>query len=538
MKNPVLLMLAFALTFSSASGQINWGDYSQSFPGEIQESPSAVGLILAIRKENNAFWKLKNDIEHFVSLTKDPDFRKSRPSEMVARVTFDTAQAHFFLHGVNERNAREYQFHVTEYPGNRIVVPWGEIHAFTDSTVIQQSGMPLMAYLGGYRTKLGYTLIMDVRKADSKRIVATSMVGWEPVKPVITSIYTSATLDAFFRNLQSTWMPDKQSTGSFSSDFTVPSSNTNLVFKLEDGQFDKKQIQYELIRNERVYTAWRNNDYDNSFVWIKDCPPGDYVIKIRYSAQPHHVTEYRFNVEPLWYQTSLFRISAGILVAMLLGLSLLLIRQRRKARQEQIDKTRIQLELQVVYAQLNPHFIFNALSSIQALINKQDIQGANNYLSDFARLTRNSLLHSQKNEIALQEEIQTLDTYLRLEKLRFGFEYTIAVDPEMNIFETAIPALLLQPLVENAVKHGVGSLGEMGRIGLEFSRSGDAMVVILTDNGKGFGEQKPSQGLGLKLTRDRIALLNQLHQEWRITLEISDVIPAGARITLTFNQWF
>jgi two-component system LytT family sensor kinase len=538
MKKIALLILGGTLTFSPAIAQINWGDYSQSFPSEIQESPSAVGLILAIRKENNAFWELKKEITHFDSLGKDPEFRKSRPYEMVARTAFDTAQAHFFLHGVNPQNAERYQFQVTEYPGNRKLLPWSEIRKFTDSMLVRQSGMPEMAYLGGYKTKLGSMVIVDVRNTESKRIVATSMVAWESVKPEIVSIYTSETLDDFFRSLQASWIPDTHSSGSFSSDFSVPSSNTNLVFRLQDGRFSKNQIQYELVRDNQIYTAWRNNEYDNSFVWIKDCPPGKYIIKIRYSAQPQHVTERRFEVAPFWYQAKLFRISAGVFIAALVGLLFLMIRQRGQARQDKVDRTRIQLELQSVYAQLNPHFVFNALSSIQGLINKQDIQGANQYLSDFARLTRNSLLHSQKNEISLQEEMETLDTYLRLEKLRFGFAYTIMVDPHLNVSETIVPALLLQPLVENAVKHGVAALAENGKISLNVSRSGHAMMVVLSDNGNGFTEEPSNQGLGLKLTRDRIKLLNQLHPEWHITLEISSVIPSGSHITLTFKEWF
>ena len=541
MKKIRWILIGGLLAVASAQAQINWGDYSQSFPDEVQDNPQAVGLILAIRKENNSFWDIREKSKHTYTLEQDSAFRRVRPKELVARTTFDTAQAHFFLHGVGPKNAPLYQFRVMEYPGNRVLVPWHTVDRFTDSTLIHDSGEPEMAYLGGYRTSLGNMLIMDVRRLPGNRIVATSMIAWESIKPVITNIYTSESLDQFFKKLQSPWIPDNQPVGSLSPGFTVPSTNTNLVFLLKTGRFSKEQIQYELLRDGSVYTPWRNNEYDNNFVWIKDCPPGKYTINIRFSAQPSHIAQYRFNVARAWYQTNRVRSLAGAFVIALLGVCvflLLLVRQRRKTRHEAATKAKTQLELKAIYAQLNPHFVFNALSSIQGLINKQDIKGANNYLSDFARLMRESLHHSQKDELSLHQEIQTLDTYLKLEQLRFGFQYTITVDTAINAYETSMPVLLLQPLVENAVKHGVSSLQEKGYISLTVHQSGQNMLVTITDNGTGFTEDQSTKGVGLTLTRDRIALLNKLHPESPLTLALASNTPAGTQITLIFMHWF
>lgn len=541
MKKAAFLLIGGLLTIASAQAQINWGDYSQSFADKSRENPSTVGLILAVRKENNSFWEIRETSKHVHTLEQDASFRRLRPAKILARTTFDTARAQFFLEGAGPANAHLFQFRVTEYPSNRILVPWHSLNQFTDSTLIHQSGLPRMAYLGGYRTGLGSMLIMDVRKTATDQIVATSMVTWESIKPVITNIYTSENFDKFLKKLQSPWLPDNQPVGAMPPVLNVSSTNTNLVFLLENGHFRKEQIQYELIRNGSVYTPWRYNEYDNNIVWIKNYPPGNYVIKIRYSAQPQHIAEYRFDVAPVWYQTNLFRIIAGIFVAALLGACLFLllyIGQRRKTRQEEFTKNRLQLELKAIYAQLNPHFVFNALSSIQGLINKQDIQGANSYLSDFGRLMRESLKHSHQDELSLHEETQTLDTYLKLEQLRFGFQYKITVDPAINVYETDIPLLLLQPLVENAVKHGVASLQEKGYIDVNVSRSDDAMIITITDNGKGFADDQITPGLGLKLTRDRIDLLNKLRSECPIALSIRHSSPAGTQLILTFNHWF
>lgn len=542
MKNIILSILAGIAGLSPVQAQIDWGAYSHSYPDEIRESPSAVGLILAIRKENNSFWETSGQSKHFETLKKDTGFQYLRPQRMVARTTFDTARAQFFLHGVNHENARGYEFQVTEFPGKAVVVPWKSIDQFTDSAVVRASGFPEMGYLGGYRTRLGTALIVDVRRLGDNQILATSVVAWETIRPEIRSIYTSKTLDAFFRQLQSVWLPDQQSAGSLSPQIKVPSTDMNLVFALQEGIFTKKQVQYQLIRNGEVYKPWQDNAYDNNFVWIKDCPPGEYTISIRFSAQPQHIVRHSFEVEPLWYETSLFRIITALILLTLTGLLILLVRQRTRARHEQIHQSRLRLELKAIYAQLNPHFVFNVLSSIQGLINKQDLKGANSYLSDFARLTRDLLVHSQKEEIALHEEIQTLETYLRLEKLRFDFKFVISVDPIINAYETNIPVLLLQPLVENAVKHGVAPLGDKGVIRLTVSRSGQNMVVTLTDNGQGFTGEATATGLGLKLTRERIDLLNQLHRDWQIRLAIGKAdpsgTPSGTQIMISFNEWF
>jgi len=242
-----------------------------------------------------------------------------------------------------------------------------------------------------------------------------------------------------------------------------------------------------------------------------------------------------------WYDSNLFRIGMGILAAASLGFVLffiLNIRQREKAKEELSKKTKLQLELKAIYAQLNPHFIFNALSSIQGLINKQDIRGANSYLSDFARLMRESLNNGNKEQTPLKQELQTLETYLKLEQLRFGFNYTIDIDEHINVYETEVPSLLLQPLIENAVKHGVSSMQDKGAVSVSFVKDGNNLLVLVTDNGVGFPADKNSGGFGLKLTRDRIKLLNELSKEQIITFEINGNAPSGTKIELIFNNWF
>jgi len=159
----------------------------------------------------------------------------------------------------------------------------------------------------------------------------------------------------------------------------------------------------------------------------------------------------------------------------------LFVKQKQKAEEELSKKKKLQLELRTIHSQLNPHFVFNALSSIQGLINKNDISGANSYLSDFAQLLRNSLSNGNREQTPLAEEIKTLETYLKLEQLRFNFGYKININDKINFYETEIPSLLLQPLIENSIKHGIAVLKGEGQIILDFNRSGKDMLITLKD---------------------------------------------------------
>ncbi len=536
------VFLLWLLVSQAVYAQINWGEYSQTFPDDALGNPSTVALVLAVRRGNDSFWNQHTNNDAFTGIDKDASFQNLHAPDPIRRPTFDTAKAHFFLHGVTPQNAAAYRFRVIDYTANRTVVPWQPIRQFTDSVLNKQAGLPPMAYLGGYRAPLGHTLVVDVRRTDSEQITGTAMVAWVPIQPRVTSLYTSDNLDAFLRKLQYPWAresnpsPLEPSAGPL----LLPPTNTNLVLLLNATIYNKEQLQYELIRDGEVVRHWQNNEYDNSFIWLKGYVPGDYRLRIRYSAQPQHTTEFCFEVAPTWYQSGVFRLMCGFVLVAGLGavvLIVLFIRQQQRSRTELAKKTKLQLDLKTLYAQFNPHFVFNAMSSIQGLINKQDIAGANQYLADFARLMRESLANSNREMVSLDEEIRMLNTYLRLEQLRFGFQFQILLDEAINAYSTDIPALLLQPLIENAVKHGVAAKGNDGLITVRFSRTNDTLMAQVTDNGTGMSEAGTG-GFGLKLTQDRINLLNELNPTQPISLLINVAVPAGAEVTVRFNHWF
>src|SRR5690606_13799375 len=186
-------------------------------------------------------------------------------------------------------------------------------------------------------------------------------------------------------------------------------------------------------------------------------------------------------------------------------------------------------------AQLNPHFVFNALNSIRGLNSSGQIEKANQYLGTFSTLLRNTLKNSSQISHSLEQELATLKIDLDLDNLRFGFQWTVQIADNINPSTLDIPTLLLQPLVENAIKHGVSALGTGGMVGIRaFSEESDLLIEIL-DNGKGFPDETDHQGFGIRLTRDRIQVFNSLSKENQILLTFER--HGGTTVRLTFTNW-
>ena len=530
-------LLCLICTHFAAHAQINWSDYSNTSYTDLRNDPAELGLLVNIRNDNSSFSDIGDMDDSVHKLLDDPAFVRMRGDKFVIQNTFDTAKVHFFLHGVNKNTASSYQYRVIEYP-NRILVPWTSISRFTDSAVVERSGFPQMPYLGGYRAKLNHTIIVDVRKTGNEKTISTALVHWKSNKPIVTNIYTARNFDTFLKRLQYPRSLEAAPEKISSQVINVPSENSTLVFLLKAKIYRRDQLQYEVVRNGKIVIPWKQNDYDNNFIWLKENRPGNYKLNIRYTVQPQHVTSYQFMVEPTWYQSNVFKIAVGVLVVALSGgflFLILLVKQKRITREEIANRAKLQLELKAIHAQLNPHFVFNALSSIQGLMNKQDIKGANSYLVEFAKLMRESLNSGNKDEVQLKREIDVLKTYINLEQLRFGFDYQITIDENINTSEINIPSLLLQPLVENAIKHGVSTCKDKGKIDIHFIKADDNLLIIIKDNGKGFNLNDIATGYGLKLTQERIELLNQLKPEQTVVIQNQQL---GTEIKLTFNNWF
>lgn len=311
----------------------------------------------------------------------------------------------------------------------------------------------------------------------------------------------------------------------------LPDTRLALYFRKPARDYPDSSLEYKLIGGPGPSTTWQRTGH---LILLDKQDPGiSYTLWVRYKGAPDNVSTYRFFVPPPWYQSSTFKrfaVSGGCL---LFSATLLILYQYR-SRSQRGKMEKLKLEMRSVRSQLNPHFIFNALNSIQGLINKNEIGLANQYLAEFGDLMRDTLNNSEKELINLAAEIQTTDRYLKIEQLRFRFNFKIINELDNTI--TEIPTLLLQPLVENAVKHGVAGLNEQGCVVIRFSKELKNLMVSVSDNGKGFESGSANNGHGLRLTASRIKLLNQLHPAQPIELKFS-VNEKGTSAELLFKNW-
>lgn len=205
-------------------------------------------------------------------------------------------------------------------------------------------------------------------------------------------------------------------------------------------------------------------------------------------------------------------IVGGILGLLLLGVGLTLFRRKKEA---ELNAQLATTELQKLKAQMNPHFIFNTLGSINDFILKNKKEEASNYLVQFSTMMRKILDNSQEEEISLQEEIAFLDNYLKLEQQRLNqkFTYNITVDEAIHTENTYIPPSLLQPYVENSVWHGISpKLDNDGQINIDFTIKNNALVCTIDDNGVGLQEKNTVNrtSFSTKSAENRLNILNTL----------------------------
>ncbi|WP_279135311.1 sensor histidine kinase [Parabacteroides johnsonii] len=206
-----------------------------------------------------------------------------------------------------------------------------------------------------------------------------------------------------------------------------------------------------------------------------------------------------------------------LLIAAIIGIAYY-FRTKEKQKKERNRRRIRELELRAIRSQMNPHFIFNALSSIQNLINRSASQEANEYLIDFSRLLRKVLATSEKKLVPLSDEIEQLQLYLKLEQLRFPFSYSLTVDKNIEPDAIEIPGMLIQPFVENAVKHGIAPRGT-GEIIIRLSLQDQLLTIDIIDDGPGI-ETEAEGGFGIRAICNEFEILKDLYNtEIDITIE-------------------
>lgn len=229
----------------------------------------------------------------------------------------------------------------------------------------------------------------------------------------------------------------------------------------------------------------------------------------------------------------------GVLI-LLTGLIIFIFRTLKK-----VQTKNKKIALQSLRREMNPHFIFNSLNSVNHFIATNNELEANQYLTKFSKLMRGVMENSTEDFIPFQQELDLLQNYLALEKTRFAdkFDYEIEVDESLNMQNLQVPGMLIQPFLENAVWHGLRYKTDKGFLKLSLEKSGSYLKILIEDNGIGIEEskkqktqhQKMREGRGMKNTLERIQLLNDLYNK-EITCSVKDKENnSGVLVTIKIN---
>jgi signal transduction histidine kinase len=213
------------------------------------------------------------------------------------------------------------------------------------------------------------------------------------------------------------------------------------------------------------------------------------------------------------------------------------LRARTAQLQAQSSELQAQLaeaRLTVLRARLNPHFLFNTLNAVSALVAK-DPRGVRNMIALLSELLRHALADSKEQEIPLRSELRLLKLYLEILEIRYQGQLRTVVTTDPDVLDALVPNLILQPLVENAMKHGIDRAGGYGTIEVLAQRCGDDLVLTVRDTGAGDDPAPPSRasGVGLRLTRERLAEL--YGDEQRVELEPREGGGMNARVALPYH---
>lgn len=212
---------------------------------------------------------------------------------------------------------------------------------------------------------------------------------------------------------------------------------------------------------------------------------------------------------------------------------------RKKQKQIEFEKTTLEFEQKALRAQMNPHFIFNAINSIQSYILNKNQHEAYDYLAKFSRLIRIVLHNSQEKSLMLHQELEMIKLYVEMEQLRFNnkFEFNLSMNDDVHEYEMSVPAMLIQPYIENAIWHGLMNLENErnGILNLTLSMNDTLLKIVVEDNGIGreksklYKKEDSHKSVGMQLTEERLLMINKMEHFENAKVIITDLCDENGK---------
>lgn len=322
---------------------------------------------------------------------------------------------------------------------------------------------------------------------------------------------------------------------------TLAPSYNNITFYYSAIDFQNNIILYRYrLKSSNSWTETKNRRIEFSSL-----EPGQYTFELSArtgNSEWSRPLRTNFILEEHFWQSLWFMGLLLLLASFSFYKIAVMVTKQQKDKEQQrllLKNKILMLEQQALQAMMNPHFVFNVMNSIQHYINTKDTSSANKILTGFARLIRKNLDICTKSFISLEEEIEYLSLYLSLEKKRFGdrFNYAISVDEDIDLDETMIPSMILQPYIENAIWHGLMPKEQGGKIEIIINKQlPDALLIKIIDDGVGIDnslqvKNEEHKSKGMNLTQERVNLLNQIEAN-PIQITISQNGNSGTTISI------
>jgi len=411
----------------------------------------------------------------------------------------------------------------------------GEKNGFRIQTV-ESRFVPIQAEYVCADTSVSYFFNNGtITRFDTKRLFNTS------AKPIVYLI-SLRTKDSVYAATQS-------------AAFTIPHRQAgDLQVAYLPLSFDGGDIRCEYSVSQDSNDNWHPTDNGNIGLYLPNY--GTYYVRIRARTSSDvysDIAHFRFTIEKPFWATWWFIVLMVIVALNLLWLLILLVTRRilrRRQKAYEADMKYQRMEFKALNALMNPHFIFNTLNNIQNLF-KNNGNRADEYFVTFARLIRQNMQNVTKDVISLEQELNLVANYLKLEKLRFDefVNYRMDVDPELDLDNVFIPPLLIQPLVENAIRHGLlPKQSADNYVTVHVFEKGKSLLIEIRDNGVGLSKKTDHidpqhESLGLSNLRKRIEHMNRTRTEV-FTFELIEqkdergrISGTLARIEIASDRW-
>ena len=430
----------------------------------------------------------------------------------------------------------------------------GNIWFHTDRSIgqldVKSGEISILSEKDGFQ-KQDFCLVKCSQKDDNGDIYFSGGLNGNGVTRINPDNYTNPPSSVYLQSLEVNQKPFPPTTGiNYLKELNLSHLENNINIALGVIDYYSKgtsRIRYKIERNGSE-GKWQYVSA-NYVVHLENLQPGKYNFRMQASNAALQFNgpekDLSIQITPAYWNTWWFRAIAALCIAMIFYL---LIRWRvqqkfrlqleRSTKEQQLSELRhktSELEMQALRAQMNPHFIFNSLNSINRFILQNNKTQASAFLTKFSKLVRLILQNSQATLISLESELESLELYLQLEALRFNyhFRYKISVLQFLDTSALKLPPLIIQPYVENAIWHGLMHKEDEGQLDIEVSQEGQQLFFKITDNGIGrktalaFASKSATRhkSMGLKITADRIAMLES-NSEDESPITIQDLINA------------